>query len=30
MEKGLGDPAIGRMFDSLGGALSRAADEQWK
>ena len=30
MEEGLGDPAIGRMFDSLGGALSRAADEQWK
>lgn len=26
----LSDAAIGRMFDTLGGALSRAADEQWK
>jgi DNA repair exonuclease SbcCD ATPase subunit len=30
MENDLSDPAIGRMFDALGGALSRAADEQWK
>lgn len=30
METQLSDPAINRMFDSLGGALSRAADEQWK
>ncbi|UCC65364.1 MAG: hypothetical protein JSV36_10105, partial [Anaerolineae bacterium] len=30
LEKDLSDPAINRMFDALGGALSRAADEQWK
>lgn len=30
MEGQLSNPAISRMFDSLGGALSRAADEQWK
>ncbi len=30
MEEQLSDPAINGMFDSLGGALSRAADEQWK
>lgn len=30
MEKQLSDPAINQMFESLGGALSRAAEEQWK
>jgi len=30
LEKDLSDPAINRMFDALGGALSQAADEQWK
>jgi len=30
MDKQLSDPAINQMFESLGGALSRAADEQWK
>jgi predicted nucleic acid-binding Zn-ribbon protein len=30
VEKQLSDPAINDMFESLGGALSRAADEQWK
>jgi predicted nucleic acid-binding Zn-ribbon protein len=30
LEQQLSDAAIGRMFDALGGALSRAADEQWK
>jgi predicted nucleic acid-binding Zn-ribbon protein len=30
MERQLSDPAINQMFESLGGALSRAADEQWK
>ena len=30
LEGQLSDAAIGRMFDSLGGALSKAADEQWK
>ena len=30
IENQLSNEAIGRMFDLLGGALSRAADEQWK
>jgi len=30
IEKQLSDPAINRMFESLGGALTRATESQWK